>query len=140
MATLTLAPVAVPAQGQQPRTISSEQISRYAEIVAIQSKLEEQQKALRLELIQLHHSGAQQDDSSPYLLSFVEQERKTVDWKAAALALAAQFMTQAQTAVWKVQTEAAAPVTPITQVRVKPNAVFAGGLKRPAASVPRHDH
>jgi hypothetical protein len=37
-----------PAQGRTPLTITSEQISRYAELAALVSELEGQQKTLRL--------------------------------------------------------------------------------------------
>lgn len=40
-----------PAQGRTPLTITSEQISRYAELTALVSELENQQKTLRTELL-----------------------------------------------------------------------------------------
>ncbi len=134
MATHTLAPVAVPAQGQQPLTITSEQINRYAEIVSILTQLEKQKDVLRGELIPLHHSGAQQEQTSPYLLQFIEQQRRTVDWKAAAMSLAAQFLSQSDLVLWEIRTEANATVQQITQVRVTPNASYAANLKRPCVS------
>jgi hypothetical protein len=51
-ATVKLAPV--PAQP----LISSAQIARYAELAALVSQLEAQQKALRLELLELHAAGS----------------------------------------------------------------------------------
>jgi hypothetical protein len=57
-------------------TISAEQISKYAEITSLVSGLEAQQKELRSELLQLHAAGAEQEETSPYLLNFVEQERE----------------------------------------------------------------
>jgi hypothetical protein len=124
-----------PAQGRTPLTITSEEISRYAELSALVSQLEAQQKSLRAELLELHQAGAEQETDSPYLLTFVEQERHTVDWKSEALALAAKVYGAEGVTAWKLQTEQAAPVQPITQVRVKPNPSFAAGLTKPAASV-----
>ena len=65
-----------PAQGRTPLTITSEQISRYAELAALVSELEGQQKTLRAELLKLRASGAEQETDSPFLLSFVDQERR----------------------------------------------------------------
>lgn len=79
-----------PAQGRTPLTITSEEISRYAELVALVSQLESQQKILRSELLALRAAGAEQETASPYLLAFVDQERRTVDWKTHALELAAE--------------------------------------------------
>jgi hypothetical protein len=124
-----------PAQGRTPLTITSEQISRYAELAALVSELEGQQKALRAELLKLRAVGAEQETNSPYLLSFVDHERRMVDWKLQALALAEKLYGLEKAASWKVEIEASAPVQPITQVRVKPNPIFAAGLRRPAASV-----
>ena len=58
-----------------------------------------------------------------------------VDWKLQALTLAEKLYGMEKAAIWKVEIEASAPVQPITQVRVKPNPVFAAGLRKPAASV-----
>jgi hypothetical protein len=124
-----------PAQGRTPLTITSEQISRYAELAALVSELEGQQKALRAELLKLRAVGAEQETNSPYLLSFVDHERRMVDWKLQALALAEKLYGLEKAASWKVEIEASAPVQPITQVRVKPNPIFAAGLRRPGASV-----
>ena len=124
-----------PAQGRTPFTITSEEISRYAELSALVSQLESQQKALRAELLILRNAGAEQETDSPYLLAFVDQERRTVDWKTHALELAAKVYGIEKAATWKLEVEAAAPVQPITQVRVKPNPAYAAGLKKPAASV-----
>jgi hypothetical protein len=123
-----------PAQGRTPLTITSEQISRYAELAALVSELEGQQKTLRAELLQLRAAGAEQETNSPYVLAFVDQERRMIDWKLQALALAEKLYGLGA-ASWKVEIEASAPVQPITQVRVKPNPVFAAGLRKPAASV-----
>ena len=123
------------AQERTPLTITSEEISRYAEISALVSQLEAQQKLLRAELLELHKAGAEQETDSPYLLSFVEQERRTVDWKNQALVLAARVYGLDKVSAWQAEIEQAAPVQPITQVRVKPNPSFAAGLTKPVVSV-----
>src|SRR5216684_4772736 len=123
-----------PAQQRPPLTITSEEICRYAELSALVSQLEAQQKALRLELLELRAAGAEQETDSPYLLAFVDQQRRTVDWKTQALELAAKLYGIEKAADWKLEVEASAPVQPITQVRVKPNPAFAAGLKKPVAS------
>ncbi len=99
------------------------------------SELEGQQKTLRVELLKLRAAGAEQETDSPYLLTFVDQERRMVDWKLQALTLAEKLYGLEKAANWKVEIETSAPVQPITQVRVKPNPMFAAGLRKPAASV-----
>lgn len=128
----TVTPRSFPAQ---PLTISSEQISRYAELSALVTQLEAQQKALRAQLLDLYKAGAEQETDSPYLLAFVEQERRTVDWKAEAFSLAQQLYGIHKAATWRAKVEQSAPVQPITQVRVKPNPEFTAGLTKPVASV-----
>jgi hypothetical protein len=118
----------------QPK-ITSEQVSKYAEISSLISGLEAQQKSLRAQLLDLRSAGAEQEETSPYLLNFVEQERHTVDWKNQALALAAKVYGLDKVATWQAEVEQAAPVQAITSIRVKPNAAFAAGLTKPAASV-----
>jgi len=127
MATSKLAPIPFPAQA--PQTITSEQISRYAELTSLLSGLEAQQKALRSQLLDLHTSGAEQQNGCPYTLAFIDQERRTIDWKALSLHLAEKLYGVEGASTWKDQVEAAAPVQLITQVRVKPNTTFAAGLK-----------
>jgi hypothetical protein len=83
----TVTPESFPSQ---PSSISSEQISRYAELSSLISGLEAQQKALRSELLTLRAAGAEQETDSPYLLAFVDQDRRSVDWKTHALELAAK--------------------------------------------------
>lgn len=124
-----------PAQDRAPLTITSEEISRYAELSALVSQLEIQQKALRSALLTLRAAGAEQETDSPYLLAFVDQDRRTVDWKTRALELAAKVYGIEKAATWKLEVEASAPVQPITQVRVKPNPAFAAALTKPATSV-----
>jgi hypothetical protein len=117
-------------------TITSESIARYAELTALLNQLEGQQKALRAELLQLHEAGAEQEADCPYLLNFVDQERRTVDWKGHALTLAERVYGLDKAASWKAEVEQAAPVQALTQVRVKPNPEFAAGLKKAPASAP----
>ena len=124
-----------PAQGRTPLTITSEDISRYAELSALVSQLEAQQKALRSELLSLRTAGAEQQTDSPYLLAFIDQERHTVDWKTHALELAAKVYGIEKAAAWKLEVEASAPVQPITQIRVKPNPTFAAGLTNSLMSI-----
>jgi hypothetical protein len=118
----------------QPLTITSDQISKYAELSALVSQLEAQQKALRTELLELRNAGAELETYSPYLLAFIDQERRNVDWKSHALELAAKVYGIEKAAAWKLEVEASAPMQ-ITQVRVKPNPAYAAGLTKPAASV-----
>ena len=132
MATTTVPSTSFPSQ---PLTITSEQISRYAELASLVSQLEAQQKSLRSELLTLRAAGAKQETDSPYLLAFVDQERRTVDWKLQALALAEKLYGMEKAASWKSEVEASAPVQPITQVRVKPNPIYAAGLRKPAETV-----
>ncbi len=126
MATHKLAPIPFPKQS--PKTITSEQIRKYAEISSLVAELEAEKQALRSELLSLRAAGAEQETFSPYLLQFAEQERRTVDWKGHALALAEKLYGAAQLENWKVTVEASAPVTAVTQVKVKPNPAFAAGL------------
>jgi hypothetical protein len=124
----------------QPLTITSEEISRYAEITSQLSQLEAQQKALRTELLDLHTAGAEQETGSPYLLAFVDQVRRTVDWKNHALQLATKLYGIEKAEQWKLKVEVAAPAQAITQVRVKPNPDYAANLaslptKRPVVSI-----
>jgi hypothetical protein len=124
-----------PAQGRTDLTITSKEISRYAELVSLISQLEKQQKTLRLELLDLHQAGAEQETDSPYLLAFIDQQRHTVDWKAQAVALAEKLYGLEKAASWKAKIEQSAPVTPITQIRVQPNPSFAAGLTKPVVPV-----
>src|SRR5579863_7596584 len=138
MATSEVSTHPAPAQVREfpPFTISSQEISHYAELAALVSQLEAQQKALRIELLTLHAAGAEQETDCPYLLAFVEQERRTVDWKAQALALAEQLYGGEKAATWKAQVEQSAPVQAVTQIRVKPNPAYAAGLCKAAQTGP----
>jgi hypothetical protein len=97
-----------PAQGRTPLTITSEDISRYAELSALVSQLEARQKGLRSELLTLRSAGAE---------------------------LAAKVYGIEKAAAWKIEVEASAPIQPITQIRVKPNPAFAAGLTKPVMSM-----
>jgi hypothetical protein len=72
VAVATVTPAVSPAQ---LTVITSEEISRYAEITSQLSQLEAVQKALRAELLDLHTAGAEQETGSPYLLAFVDLGR-----------------------------------------------------------------
>src|SRR5262249_33056325 len=111
-----------------------EQIARSAEITSLVSGLESQKDALRSELLSLHAAGAEQETDSPYLLNFVDAERRVIDWKAQSLALAEKLYGLEKAATWKAKVEQAAPIQEITQIRVKPNPTLAAGLKKPAAA------
>ena len=131
MATAKVSPLS---SHPQSTTITSQQIARYAEITSLISGLESQKESLLSELLALHAAGAEQETDSPYLLNFVDIERRNVDWKSQSLALAEKLYGLEKAATWKAKVEQSAPVQAITQVRVKPNAAFAAGLKKPAAA------
>lgn len=76
MAVATVAPRISPVQ---PSVITSETILRYASLAAQIRSLETQKDRLRDEVLALHKAGAEQETTSPYLLQFVEQVRRTVD-------------------------------------------------------------
>ena len=133
MAVATVAPRISPVQ---PSVITSETISRYAEITAHLSRLEAQQKTLRTELLDMHEAGAEQETGSPYLLAFVDQIRRTVDWKNHALALAEKLYGIERAEQWKLKVEVAAPAQAITQIRVKPNPEYSANVVSPPARRP----
>jgi hypothetical protein len=131
MATAKVSPLSLSTQS----TITAEQIAHYPEVSTILNELEDKQKALRSELLTLRAAGAEQETTAPYLLNFVDQERRTVDWKAQAFTLAEKLYGLERAATWKAKVEHSAPVQSITQVRVKPNPSYAAGLEKPAVSV-----
>src|ERR1700692_2439133 len=92
----------------QSTTITSQQISRYAEITSLITGLESQKETLRSELLALRAAGAEQELDSPYLLNFVETEHRTVDWKAQSLALAERLYGLEKAATWKAKIEQSA--------------------------------
>ena len=120
----------------QLAVITSEEISRYAEITAQLSQLEALQKALRIELLDLHGAGAEQETDSLYLLAFVDQVRRTVDWKNHALQLATKLYGIERAEQWKLKVEVAAPAQAITQIRIKPNPEYAANVASPPAKRP----
>jgi hypothetical protein len=68
MATATL-----PSSPSFPQfTITSEEIARYAELTSLLTQLEKQKDELRAELLELRADGAQQEETGPYLLNFVD--------------------------------------------------------------------
>jgi hypothetical protein len=125
--------------------ITSQEISRYAELTSLLTQLEKQKDTLRAELLELYEDGAQQEETGPYLLAFTDQKRRSVDWKSEALSLAAVLYGAEGVNAWKLKTEQAAPAQLITAIRVKPNPAFAAGVvksgavseiaKKPVASV-----
>ena len=130
-----------PSPSQLQSAITANQIMRYAEVSAQITKLETEQKKMRGELLTLHKAGAGQEETSPYVLAFIDQERRTVDWKDHALTLAEKLYGIEKAATWKAKAEQTAPVQLITQIRVQPNAAYVAGLeaagpKKPAASAP----
>ncbi len=133
MAVATVTPAVSPAQ---LTLITSEEISRYAEITSQLSQLEAQQKSLRAELLDLHKAGAEQETDSPYLLAFVEQVRRTVDWKNHALQLATKLYGIEKAEQWKLKVEVAAPAQAITQIRIKPNPEYVANVAPPPAKRP----
>lgn len=132
MATAKVSPLSSLAQST---TITSEQIAQYAEITSLICGLESQKEALRAELLAQYAAGGEQETDSPYLLNFVETERRIVDWKAHSLTLAEKLYGLEKVATWKTKVEQSSPVQAITQVRVKPNPSFAAGLKKPAVAI-----
>lgn len=123
-----------PAQGRVAPTTTTEQIKRYAEVCVLIVGLESEHKAQRVELLNLRAAGAEQDAGSPYLLSFVDQDRRNIGWKALAFGLAEKVFGTAGAATWNTEVEQSAPVQPITQIRVNPNPAYAASLVAPAAS------
>jgi hypothetical protein len=73
---------------------------------------------------------------SPYLLAFVDQVRRTVDWKNHALQLATKLYGIEKAEQWKLKVEVAAPAQAITQIRIKPNPEYAANVAPPPARRP----
>jgi hypothetical protein len=132
VATSRLQHIPFPAQGRESLTITSEEISRYAELTSLLTQLEAEKETFRARLLELRAAGAEQGTDSPYLLNFVDQDRRTVDWKAQALTLAGKLYGVDGAAAWKSGVEQSTPAQTITQIRVKPNPEYAAGLKGPA--------
>jgi hypothetical protein len=133
---MAVSTVALHVSPAQLTVITSEEISRYAEITSQLSQLEALQKPLRAELLDLHTAGAEQEAGSPYLLAFVDQVRRTADWENHALALAEKLYGIEQSEKWKLKVEVAAPAQAITQIRIKPNPEYAANVAGPPARRP----
>jgi hypothetical protein len=69
-------------------------------------------------------------------LAFVDQVRRTVDWKTHALSLAEKLYGIEQSEKWKLTVEVAAPTQAITQIRIKPNPEYAANVASPPARRP----
>lgn len=106
MATATL-----PSSPSFPQfVITAAEVARYAELTSLLTQLEKQKDELRAELLELYADGAEQEETGPYLLNFVDQERRTVDWKSEALSLAATVYGVEGLTAWKIQMEQSAHV------------------------------
>jgi hypothetical protein len=123
-----------PAQAREfpPLTITAEEIAKYAELSALVSQLEAQQKALRAELLALRAAGAEQEENCPSLLVFVDQERRAINWQAEAIRLPERLFGTERLAGWKSEVEHSATVQAVTQIRVKPNPAYAAGICKAA--------
>jgi hypothetical protein len=136
MATPQASTHAFPAQDRAPRlTITSEEISRYAGLTSLISKLQKEETSLRVELLGLYSVGAEQGTGSPYLLKFVEQECRTVDWNTEAWKLAEKLYGFEKAARWMAKAEESGSVTPTTEIQIEPNPSFAAGLANLAGSM-----
>ncbi len=120
----------------QPSVITSETISRYASLASQIKSLEAQKDRLRDEVLALHKAGAEQETTSPYLLQFVDQIRRTVDWKNHALQLATKLYGIEKAEQWKLKMEVSAPPQTITQIKPVPNPEFAVNVAPPPARRP----
>jgi hypothetical protein len=133
MATATVTPAVSPAQ---LTVITAEEISRYASLAAQIKSLEAQKDRLRDEVLALHDAGAEQETTSPYLLQFVDQVRRTVDWKNHALQLATKLYGIEKAEQWKLKMEVSAPPQTITQIKPVPNPEYAANVAPPPAKRP----
>lgn len=127
---------AFPAQDRAQLTITSEEISRYAALTSLISKLQKEEQSLRVELLGLYSVGADQETDSPYLLAFVEQQEcPTVDWHTRAWQLAEKLYGFEKASKWMAKAEESGSATQITEICVEPNPSFAAGLPKPPVSV-----
>lgn len=131
MAVATVAPRISPLQ---PSVITSESISRYASLAAQIKSLETQKDRLRDAVLALHNAGAEQETTSPYLLQFVDQVRRIVDWKNHALQLATKLYGLEKAEQWKLKLSA--PPQTITQIKPVPNPEYAANVVPPPAKRP----
>ena len=130
MAVATVAPRISPVQ---PSIITSETISRYASLASQIKSLETQKDRLRDEVLALHRAGAEQESTSPYLLQFIDQVRRVVDWKTHALQLATKLYGIEKAEQWKLKMEVSAPPQTITQIKPIPNPEYAANVASPPA-------
>jgi hypothetical protein len=133
MAIATVTPTISPAQ---LTLITSETISRYASLAAQIKSLETQKDRLRDEVLALHNAGAEQETTSPYLLQFVDQVRRIVDWKNHALQLATKLYGIEKAEQWKLKMEVSATPQTITQIKPVPNPEYAANVTAPPAKRP----
>lgn len=131
MATPQASTHAFPAQDRARLTITSEEINRFASLTSLISKLQKEETSLRVELLGLYSVGAEQETGSPYLLNFVEQECRTVDWNTEAWLLAEKLYGFEKASKWLAKAEESGSVTPTTEIRIEPNPSFAAGLANP---------
>ena len=122
---------AFPAQDRARLTITSEEITRYAALTSQISKLQKEEASLHVELLGLYSVGAEQETSSPYLLTFVEQQERTVDWNTEAWKLAEKLYGFEKASRWMAKAEESGSVTPTIEIRIEPNPSFAAGLADP---------
>jgi hypothetical protein len=137
MAVATVAPRISPIQLS---VITSATISRYASLASQIKSLEAQKDRLRDEVLALHRAGAEQETTSPYLLQFVDQVRRTVDWKNHALQLATKLYGIEKAEQWKLKMEVSAPPQTLTQIKPIPNPEYVPNAantpaRRPVASI-----
>jgi hypothetical protein len=133
VAVATVTPAVSPAQ---LTVITSKTISRYAPLEVQIKSLETQKDKLRDELHARHNAGAEQETTSPYLLQFVDQVRRTVDWKNHALQLANKLYGIEKAEQWKLKMEVSAPPQTITQIKPVPNPEYAANVASPPAKRP----
>jgi hypothetical protein len=133
MAVATVAPRISPIQ---PTLITADSISRYASLVTQFVLLRFQGLDLRDEVLALHKAGAEQETTSPYLLQFIDQIRRTVDWKNHALQLATKLYGIEKAEQWKLKIEVSAPPQTITQIKPVPNPEYAANVTSPPARRP----
>jgi hypothetical protein len=131
MATPQASTHAFPAQAGARLTITSEEISRYAALTSQISKLQKEEASLHVELLGLYSVGAEQETRSPYLLNFVEQQERTVDWNTEAWKLAEKLYGFEKASRWMAKAEESGSVTPTIEIRIEPNPSFAAGLADP---------
>jgi hypothetical protein len=119
-----------------PSVISADVISRYAALATQFKSIEKQKDALRDEVLTLRKAGAEQETTSPYLLQFIDQTRRTVDWEAWAMRLAEKVYGEKAATRWFTRVKARAPKQLVTQVKPIPNPEYAANVASPPAKRP----